>query len=183
MKPLRTAILPALAMTLVFAGQAQAEYPGRKSGLWEAVTTGTGIPNNKTRECVDQTTDKAALGKPQGAMAQDCKVGKVESSTKGFSTEVTCAMPGVQMVVNTTASGDFNTAVQYTVVSKFDPPFMGQTSRTLKIDATYKGACPEGLQPGDIETDGGLKYTKADQERMAQQAHEMAQKAAAAQPK
>jgi hypothetical protein len=162
-----------LAMACAGVGSAYAEFPGRKSGLWEAVTSGEGIPESVTRECVDQASDKAAIGQPKGPVGESCKLSNLESSDTGFQAVVTCAMSGSELTVRTVGSGDFNSAVTYTVTSSFNPPFMGQGSRALTISSTYKGPCPAGLQPGDVEMNGGMKYTKADQERLAKQAQEM----------
>lgn len=157
----------------VVVPSAHGEFPGRKSGLWEGVSSGDGIPESVARECVDQASDQAEVGQPKGPTGESCKLVKMESSSSGFQAQVTCEIPGSQLTVQTVGSGDFNSAVKYTVTSTFNPPIMGQTSRVLTISSTYKGACPQGLEPGDVEMKGGVRYTKADQERLAKQAQEM----------
>lgn len=158
---------------MLLGESAFAEFPGRKSGLWESVASGVGVPETKVKECVDQQADKAAIAKPQTPPGQKCEVTKADGSSSGFEAVVSCTMAGTKMVVKTSGSGDFNSAVTYTVVTSFDPPLMGQASRTMSINAKYIGACPAGTQPGDLEMPNGAKITKADQEKLAKQAQEM----------
>ena len=46
------------------------------------------------------------------------------------------------------------------------------SAASVTINAKYLGACPAGVQPGDVEMSNGVKYSRADQERMAKQAQE-----------
>lgn len=150
-----------------------AEFPGRKSGLWETVTSGDGIPEAKLRECVDQVADRATVAGPKEVPGLKCQVSSAEGGASGFNATVTCDMSGTKMVVKSLGRGDFASAVTYTITTTFDPPFMGQTSRTMKIDAKYLGQCPAGTQPGDVEMLDGTKFSKADQDRLAKKAEGM----------
>lgn len=172
---LNFALFAALAATLAATlapALSWAEFPGRKSGLWESVSTGAGMPETKVKECVDQAADKAAVGNPKSPPGQKCKVDSSQGTASGFEAQISCDMPGTKMVVKSSGAGDFNSAVTYTVDTSFEPPFMGQSSSRITINAKYLGACPVGVQPGDVEMQNGVKYSRADQERMAKQAQE-----------
>jgi hypothetical protein len=48
----------------------------------------------------------------------------------------------------------------------------GRNGSKMVITGTYKGACPAGMKPGDIETDQGVKMNTQDAMNQARQLSE-----------
>ena len=48
-----------------------------------------------------------------------------------------------------------NTSYRTEADASYEPPLMGMTKSHTVIEAKYVGACPAGMQPGDLKTSTG----------------------------
>ncbi len=150
-------ILTCSQTTSVFAND---ELPSRKPGLWESKVSMTSLGGEQTtKECVSAETDKAMMLKsPSGPNGSQCK-NSVKKNGNAWTIEVSCARDGISMNSTNTLSGDFQSSYKGSGVVKFKmksdkAPKINIPDQSITIDATYKGACPKDMKPGDIVAPG-----------------------------
>jgi hypothetical protein len=80
----------------------------------------------------------------------------------GWKIHSVCDMgDGGKVVSDGEASGDFNSHYKVEVTSVTSGSAMAQSNGTHKIsmDASWKGPCPAGMKPGDMEMPGGMRIS------------------------
>ena len=136
--------------------------PQRKAGLWQLSTetdgqAAAGAFAGPIKLCLDAATDRrqSVFGRRRGA----CDSYSVtRGAGGGYVIDSVCqTRSGAKVTSHSVVSGDFNakyTATSDTTVEGSDnPDFNGKHHRTTT--ATYLGACPTGMSPGQIMTPDG----------------------------
>lgn len=136
------------------------DLPQRKSGLWEISVEQDGVPAVTMKQCVDSATD-AKMQQSGSEMVEKmggkCSKNSMEKVSGGYKGEAVCEFSGSKMVATTNLKGDFDNGYSGEVTTKYDPPFMGQSTTTMKMTGKYLGACTDGLVPGDMVMANGMK--------------------------
>lgn len=142
------------------AGAASAQtYPARKPGLWKQSVNAGGHAVDSTL-CLDAATDRqmSAFGQQMGS--QSCTKTTVTPAAGGWNFDSICPISGGgQIATKGTARGDFNSRYQVKATSVTTGARMAMMNGTHAVDitATWAGACPAGMVPGDMTMPGGIK--------------------------
>jgi hypothetical protein len=133
--------------------------PERKAGLWEQKMSTAGM-TQVSRICFsDEVNKKMSLWGQQGGKDM-CAEQSMTPTPGGWKFSSRCDMGSGGTIISTgEAKGDFGS--HYTVNIKSSttgagaPHMNGEHEMTL--EATWKGPCPAGFKPGDMELPGGMK--------------------------
>ena len=147
--------------------------PSRKAGLWEQTMTLPQMAQSArsmtqtTKICLDETTEAKmkwwATENRRGG--PNCAEQSFTPKLGGWSFHSVCDMgDGGKVVSDGQAIGDFGSHYKVDVTSVTTGSAMAETNGTHKItiDATWKGPCPAGMKPGDIEMPGGMRINMVD---------------------
>ncbi|MFI4934806.1 MAG: DUF3617 domain-containing protein [Caulobacterales bacterium] len=134
--------------------------PARKPGLWEqTIKSDQFAMQLTTRLCLDAASDQRApvLGRRFRRGACD-KYSITRGADGSYISDTVCQTgEGAKITSHTVASGDFSTRYtvksQRTIEGSPDPDRDGQFGAT--ITAIYKGPCPAGMLPGQIQRPDG----------------------------
>lgn len=152
------------------AKPAFAEAPSRKLGLWEHAISSSGH-TVKAKYCLDQATEKKlAWWGPQ--MADDsCTNQQLEKLPDGsWSFASSCQIPGGRTAaMSGVAKGDFQS--KYTIQLDTQLTADGKTQGIFTvIDATWQGACPQGMRGGDVQGPDGVVRNLLDSQNAQKEA-------------
>lgn len=144
------------------AGDGAVAGPMRKAGLWSITRVRDGKPSGgATKVCIDAATD-AKVGALGGGLGKSlCTDQTSQRNADGsWSFSTTCRLgPAGVVTTRGMARGDF--AARYTVHSESD--IVGAQFASLNghhvsdMSASYGGACPADMQPGDVILSDGMK--------------------------
>lgn len=145
------------------AAWAQDSMPKRKAGLWDIAMQmdgqGGAMPPMKSQHCVDEKSDEAMQrkGLSGGDGKSDCKQTSFKRISGGVEVEAECKSAEGVTKVRSRITGDM--ASSYTVdnTMKFTPPRQGMSEAHMTMKASYGGACPAGMKPGDVRV-GGMSF-------------------------
>jgi hypothetical protein len=141
------------------AGAASAQtFPARKPGLWKQSINAGGRTMDSSI-CLDAATDKkmSAFGQQMGST---CSTMSVTPAPGGWNFNSVCSMSGGgQIATKGTARGDFNSRYQVKASSVTTGARMAMMNgaHDMDVTATWAGACPSGMVPGDMTMPGGIK--------------------------
>jgi hypothetical protein len=140
--------------------------PARKAGLWEQTMSSDRI-NQTTRICLDDASEaKMKWWGSQMKGKTDCSEQKVSHHLGGgWDFHAVCAMGESGTITSDgQATGDFNShyTVDITSTTSGSPMAQANGPHKMKIDASWKGACPTGWRGGDMEMPGGMKINMID---------------------
>ena len=159
-----------VAAALVMGGSAvlaQDGMPRRKAGLWDIAMQmdgkgGAGSPAMKSQHCVDEKSDEAMQRKAMagGDGKSDCKQTSMKRIAGGVEITAECKSAEGTTQVHSKVTGDM--ASNYTVdnTMTFNPPRHGMSEAHMTMKASYGGACPAGLVPGEVRV-GGMNFNPA----------------------
>lgn len=154
------ALLALMALGSV-AAQAEEGMPRRKAGLWDIAMqmdgkSGAGLPSMKSQHCVDEKSDEAMQrkGMAGGDGKSDCKQTSMKRIAGGVEIAAECKNAEGTTSVLSKVTGDM--ASSYTVdnTMTFNPPRHGMSTAHMVMKASYGGACPAGMAPGEIRAGG-----------------------------
>lgn len=139
---------------LAAAGQA---LPQRKPGLWEMRAASEGGPaaGMASQQCVDALTDRQMQQRAFGGADARCEQKLAERVKNGWNLESTCKAPGGTAHTRLELRGDMNRAYTVQSVTRYDPPRRHMAEARMTIQATWQGACPADLAPGQSRVLGG----------------------------
>jgi hypothetical protein len=148
-----------IAFVYVAAVAIQADPPSLKEGLWSIHTVSTSQPGDKKTVgmrsiCRDHAYDDRVRAQAK-AQAATCKSHTENDSGSKYESESTCVVRGTTIHVKgiTTASGANATHTESSTT--YNPAFYGISATTMIMEQKYVGACPVGMEPGDMmEADG-----------------------------
>jgi len=135
--------------------------PHRKPGLWEQKVSMAGM-NQVTRLCLDAAAEQKLSAFGQQATKDMCAKTRMARRLDGaWEIASECDMgAGGKTVTTGVATGDFASAYKMeatTVTSGASAPQMNGEHKMV-MEATWKGPCPAGFKPGDMELPGGMKF-------------------------
>ena len=141
-----------------------ADYPLRKPGLWEVVTTAGSAkaPPSKTLLCIDKVTDEALHAFGSAATSKMCSKSQVKTSGNVVIVDSTCQIGTSQQTAHATMTFAGDTAYHTEIKAHFDPPFLGRSDSVTTQDAKWSGPCPADMRPGDIVTATGVRMNIRD---------------------
>lgn len=138
-----------------------AEAPQLKEGFWSIHSVATDQPSGKKREmtrsiCRNHAYDDYVREKAK-KIPPTCKI--ITDSSSGGTTimETECTVQDTVVHSKTTTTISSETAVHSETHTTYAPPLAGNSELTMAMDQTYTGACPEGVEPGDMMTPDGKK--------------------------
>jgi hypothetical protein len=159
MKHHANAMLLGSALLVCAANAAAIDFPSMKPGLWESTMTREGMPQKMagTKMCMDAAVQKEMMDMGMGTMKTMCSKNDIRrDGNKVYgSAECTFGTSTMKSTSVTTFTGD--TAYHTEVKSSYDPPMQGMGSGNTVIDAKWTGACPAGMQAGDVTLPDGRR--------------------------
>lgn len=173
---MRLALLTAPLFSLLYiTPSATADsLPSRKPGLWEiAVSTDTQDTSRpmKMTQCTDETTDTKLMQAGNDIQGQAaCSKNDISKTSKGYQISSVCKLAGSTVSSEGTFTGDFSSEYAGDITTSFNPPVFGQKGSTTTIRAKWIGACPSGMQPGDMTLPNGMKMNIDQAAQSAKQA-------------
>jgi hypothetical protein len=137
-----------------------AAMPERKAGLWEQTMSSERI-RQTTRICIDKAVETKLNWTGQQAGKSGCEKTAITPRVGGgWEFSSTCDLgAGGRIVSHGVASGDFGGHYSVDIDSTTTGSSMPQANgvHRMKLDASWKGPCPAGMKPGDMELPGGMK--------------------------
>lgn len=137
------------------AAKAPATMPKRKGGLWEQ-TMSTAGRAMKTSLCTDEAFEKQTSLLATNSMPGACTQ-TMAPMTGGWKFTSSCDLgTGGKSTTEGTVTGDFASKYEVKASSTISGASVPQMNRQTDVDivAEYKGACPAGWAPGDMELPG-----------------------------
>ena len=151
----------AVVLCLCASAALAAEYPTLKPGQWEMKTTSDrpGSQPHSSTICFDAALQQEMVDMGNGMRKEMCSRSDIRRSGAQYITDAECRIGNsvVKSHAVMTMKGD---ASYRTVASAtYDPPlFNGVSESKTVVEATWVGACRDGLVPGDIVTSTGQKF-------------------------
>ena len=155
------------AMLCVEAAAASAQevtFPPRRPGLWSVQTITErpeGGPKINARMCIDAATDRDLMDFGLRMSKDTCKRYDVKQGGKTWTIDAECSFGPVKSVTRTRVSGDFQAGVTVRIEGTTEGMPIGgakgpQETRMTQEARWVSPGC-EGLEPGDVAMDGGMK--------------------------
>jgi len=138
-----------------------ADAPPLKEGLWSIHSVSTEKPSGKKREitrsiCRSHAYDDYVREKAK-KIPPTCKTVSDSSSAGTTTVETECTVQDTVVHGKTTTTIVSDTATRTETHSTYTPPLAGMSESNMVMDQTYTGACPAGVEPGDMLTPDGKK--------------------------
>jgi uncharacterized protein DUF3617 len=158
MAALHLGILAALVGTTCGTAHA-ADFPPRKTGLWEIEMTMPGgpMPPRHAKMCLDASTDAQMQELATEAGKGMCNPPQIVRNGSTVTVDSVCKMGPSQMTTQAVTQFSGDTSYHTDITTKFEPPTAGHDSQTMVQDAKWVGPCPADLQPGDVVMGNGMK--------------------------
>lgn len=144
-----------------FAAQAAGiDLPARKPGQWEikmTPKTAGAAPTMTTELCLDAASDKAIMAKGL-AMSSGCTTQQSRDGSGNLVFDSACTIGGRKTQAHAVINGDFQSHYTIDIVtdSQGGNPALPRHAEVMQ-EATWTGACRQGMQPGDMMLPGGRK--------------------------
>lgn len=161
-KPLAASLLAIMSVCVSVSAPAQEALPKRKAGLWEITMQMQGQPGGmpamKSQQCIDDKTDEAMQRKAMsGDGRAECKQTSLKKIANGVEMTAECKSAEGTMNVTSRMTGDMGSRYTMDNTVKFTPPRQGMSEARMQMTAQHAGACPAGMQPGDVRV-GGMNF-------------------------
>ncbi len=146
-------------LLLVAAGALAIDFPAMKSGLWESSVTREGAPQKAgaTKMCMDPAVQKEMIEMGTGTMKSMCSKNDIRREGNRVYGTAECKFGESTMKSSSVTTFTGDTAYHSEIKSSYDPPMQGMPSGNTVINAKWTGACPAGMQPGDVMLPDGRK--------------------------
>jgi hypothetical protein len=138
--------------------------PRRKPGLWSQTMVSEGMTQS-TKICLDEATEAKMTIWGQQMGEAVCAKNLVTPTVGGWKVESECDFGGMGKNVTTgTVTGDFNSRYTMKMSTTTTGASMVQANgtSTMEMTATWEGACPADMKPGDMTLPGGVKMNLND---------------------
>ena len=156
----RISFFPAPIILLLGSALA-ADAPPLKEGFWSIHSVSTDQPSGKKREVTRSICRNHAYDDHVREMAKKipatCKTISETSTGGTTTTETECTVQSTVVHSKTTVTAASETATHLETHTTYTPPLGGMSESTMVMDQTYTGACPDGVEPGDMVTPDGKK--------------------------
>jgi len=156
----RISLFPVPIILLIGLGLA-ADAPPLKEGFWSIHSVATDQPSGKKREvtrsiCRNHAYDDYVREKAK-KIPPTCKTISDTSSGGTTTLETECTAQDTVVHGKTTTTIVSETATHSETHTTYTPPLAGMSEMNMVMDQTYTGACPDGVEPGDMMTPDGKK--------------------------
>lgn len=142
----------------LFAGHSAGaqDLPARKAGLWKMSVSAPGAPAGvgDSQQCIDARTDADLQRKSVQTGPGECTQTAVRKTSAGHEFESICKTPQGRSVIAVRISGDPRSAYTVVTTHREEPARKGVPDQTITIRATWAGACPADMKPGDVRMAG-----------------------------
>jgi hypothetical protein len=135
------------------------DLPTMKPGLWETSMTREGMQQKMTgtKMCMDAATQKEIMDAGMGAMKSMCTKNDIRREGNRVYTNAECKFGESAAKVSSVTTFTGDTAYHTETKSSYDPPMKGMPTGNSAVDGRWTGACPAGMQPGDVVLPDGRK--------------------------
>ncbi|MFL5297200.1 MAG: DUF3617 domain-containing protein [Phenylobacterium sp.] len=144
------------------AAVAPAGPPAPKAGLWEQ-TIASDQMHQTMKMCLGEPAEQKAKWWGGDARHSDCAEQRVTPRVGGgWDIHAVCQGPdGTKIATDGSATGDFggHYHVEMTAVTTGSPMPQANGAHKMAIDSAWKGPCPAGMKPGDMEMPGGMRIS------------------------
>ena len=110
-----------------------------------------------SQQCVDANTDRQMQQRAFGGADARCEQKLARQVKGGWDLESSCKTGTSVAHTRLELRGDMNRAYTVDSLTRYDPPRHGMAETRMTIQATWKGACPADLAPGQTRVIGGPK--------------------------
>lgn len=137
-----------------------------KEGLWSIHTTSIDNPGNKKSEgtrsiCRNHDYDLRIRQQTQTKQKQTCKTYTQTFSGNTLTTESECTVRGSVLKGKSVATFNGDTSVHSETHTTYTPTLFGTDESAMIQDQKYIGACPTGMEPGDLmDASGKITHVK-----------------------
>ena len=143
----------------VLAPAHAADFPGRRSGLWDVNVKAAMGMSIAMQACVDASKDKADSIVAAQGRTQQCDAPSVNPIAGGFHFHVVChPSANMTMASDGDATGDFQTAYTVNSTMAMTPAPQNMPPMSSTVTARFQGACPADMQPGDVKMNGRVMH-------------------------
>ncbi|MGB6429116.1 MAG: DUF3617 family protein [Candidatus Acidiferrales bacterium] len=132
--------------------------PDVKEGLWSIHTETTDNPGNVKSESSSTICRNHAYDQYSNSLAKNVKgCSPANDSYEGgkYTMDMKCTVGGTTIESKGTVTYTGDTATHSESHSTYTPAMSGITDTTMIQDQKYIGACPAGMQPGDLKSANG----------------------------
>jgi hypothetical protein len=152
MKRLYISASAAFALALFATSAASVDFPTMKSGLWEQKMTrdGSQQPPIVTKICIDAAVQKEMLDMGMGSMKSMCTRNDIRREGNKMFGEAECKLGESTMKSKSVTAFTGDTGYRTEVKATYNPPFMGKSAANTVVEAKWTGACPAGINVGDM---------------------------------
>jgi hypothetical protein len=142
---------------------APAAPPTRKGGLWEQAMD-MGQMKQTIRMCVDEASEAKTKwwSTERHGGQSNCAEQSVTPTPGGWAFHSVCTTgDGGKVTSDGTATGDFGThyKVEMTAVTSGSAMAQANGTHKMSMEGSWKGPCPAGMKPGDMEMPGGMRIS------------------------
>lgn len=156
--PRNSLVLLLLAIgTVCTAGE-----PQMREGLWSIHTMAVSNPGNKKEESITSICHSHAYDEHVQEVAKQ-QMSSCKTISEGYfgrtkTSETECVIRGSMVRTKTTVTiTDLNARSQ--THTTYTPAAFGMTEMTMIMEQKYVGACPAGVEPGDVVgSDGRIEH-------------------------
>ena len=147
-----------IAALLLVIGMASAvDKPEMKEGLWSMHKQTIDNPGNKKSEsdstiCRNHGYDKHV---ESHAVPKGCTTVNESFQSGKYVLETHCTIAGTVIESKGTTTFNSDTAAHSETHATYTPPMQGVSETTMIMDSKFQGACPAGVQPGDLTDSKG----------------------------
>jgi hypothetical protein len=154
-----SSVLFGSALLLGTATASAIDFPPMKPGLWESTMTREGAPQKMggTKMCMDPAVQKEMMDMGMGTMKTMCSKNDIRRDGNKVYGSAECKFGTSTMKSTSVTTFTGDTAYHTEVKSTYDPPMQGMGSGNTVIDAKWTGACPAGMQAGDVTLPDGRR--------------------------
>jgi hypothetical protein len=141
----------ALLFLLVFYGAAigaatAAEAPQPKPGWWELRSTVNG-KTGAARMCTTASQAAESRRKNDDYNKQNCSKNETRHEGDRWTTDRVCKVGDSTMIGTSVVAFDGEDAYHTESTATYDPPFNGQSRKSVTVDAKWLDTCAEGRMP------------------------------------
>jgi hypothetical protein len=143
---------------------AAADPPQMKEGYWQILTVTISNPGNKKIDgketiCRTHAYDQYAQDAAKKRSQNTCRMLTDSFSGGVYTVEQECTVAGSKVHSKTVTTPKGDSAIHAETHTTNTPALYGVAESTMTMDQTYIGACPAGVQPGDIFGAAGNKMS------------------------
>ena len=154
-----SSVLLTCALFLGATGVSAIDFPTMKAGLWESTVTREGVAQKVggTKMCMDTAVQKEMMEMGMGQMKAMCSKNDIRRDGNRVYGNVECKFGESMMKSSSVTTFTGDTSYHTEIKSSFTPPMQGVPSGNTTIDAKWIGACPAGMEVGDVMMSDGRK--------------------------